>query len=67
MKNGELVKGDAATFTYTATGAPSGTTVGAKTGLITAGSTAGDFTIEVSYAAGESTFKDTCEVEVTST
>lgn len=67
MKNGELVKGDAATFTYTATGAPSGTTVGEKTGLITAGTTAGDFTIEVSYAAGESTFKDTCEVEVTST
>lgn len=67
MKNGELVKGDAATFTYTATGAPSGTTVGENTGLITAGTTAGDFTIEVSYAAGETTFKDTCEVEVTST
>lgn len=67
MKNGELVKGDANTFTYTATGAPDGTTVGANTGLITAGATAGDFTVEVSYTAGESTFKDTCEVEVTST
>ena len=67
MKNGELVKGDANTFTYSATGAPEGTTVGANTGLITAGATAGDFTVEVSYTAGESTFKDTCEVEVTST
>lgn len=67
MKNGELVKGDANTFTYTATGAPEGTTVGVNTGLITAGATAGDFTVEVSYTAGESTFKDTCEVEVTST
>ena len=67
MKNGELVKGDANTFTYTATGAPDGTTVGANTGLITAGATASDFTVEVSYTAGESTFKDTCEVEVTST
>lgn len=67
MKNGELVKGDANTFTYSATGAPEGTSVGANTGLITAGATAGDFTVEVSYTAGESTFKDTCEVEVTST
>lgn len=67
MKNGELVKGDANTFTYSATGAPEGTTVGANTGLITAGATVGDFTVEVSYTAGESTFKDTCEVEVTST
>lgn len=67
MKNGELVKGDANTFTYSATGAPEGTTVGANTGLIAAGATAGDFTVEVSYTAGESTFKDTCEVEVTST
>lgn len=67
MKNGELVKGDANTFTYSATGAPDGTSVGANTGLITAGATAGDFTVEVSYTAGESTFKDTCEVEVTST
>lgn len=67
MKNGELVKGDVNTFTYSATGAPEGTTVGANTGLITAGATAGDFTVEVSYTAGESTFKDTCEVEVTST
>lgn len=67
MKNGELVKGDANTFTYSAPGAPEGTSVGANTGLITAGATAGDFTVEVSYTAGESTFKDTCEVEVTST
>ena len=65
MKNGELVKGDVKTFTYTATGAPSGTTVGTNTGLITAGATAGDFTVEVSYTAGDSTFTDTCEVEVT--
>lgn len=65
MANGELVKGDANTFTYTATGAPSGTTVGANTGLITAGSTTGSFEVEVSYTVGEKTFKDSCDVSVT--
>ena len=64
MKNGELVKGDPAVFTYSATGAPTGTTVAAG-GLISAGTTAGDFAVEVSYTAGESTFKDTCDVSVT--
>lgn len=64
MKNGELVKGDPAVFSYSATGAPTGTSVAAG-GLINAGTTAGDFTVEVSYTAGESTFKDTCDVSVT--
>ena len=64
MTNGELVKGDTAVFTYTAKGAPSGTTV-STTGLITAGDTAGDFTVEVGYTAGEQTFKDSCDVSVT--
>lgn len=64
MTNGELVKGDIALFTYTAKSAPSGTTV-STTGLITAGATAGDFTVDVSYTAGEQTFKDSCDVSVT--
>ena len=53
MANGELVipasYGDG--FTYQATGAPEGTTV-SNEGLITAGSTAGDFDVKIIYDNG---------------
>ncbi len=52
-------------FTYTGSGLPSGTSVSAA-GLITAGSTAGDGEIEISYTDGENTFTCPVNVEVTS-
>lgn len=47
MADGSLVQPDFSALTFTATGAPSGTTVGQHTGIITAGSTAGDFDVSV--------------------
>lgn len=63
MTNGELVNGDPAKFTYDMTGAPSGTTISA-TGLISAGSTAGDCELTVKYTAGEKEMSDICNVSV---
>lgn len=53
MENGELVVPGSYVngFTYTATGAPAGTAVSAA-GIINAGSTAGDFDIEITYDDG---------------
>ena len=50
MENGQLVAPSnyATNFTYTASGQPTGTTV-SDAGVITAGSTAGDFEVAVSY------------------
>lgn len=50
MENGQLVTPtDYGTgFTYTATGAPTGTSV-STSGVITAGTTAGDFEVEIGY------------------
>ena len=67
MENGQLViPGDYATgFTYTATGAPSGTTV-SSAGVVSAGSTAGDFEVAVSYTVDGSTFATPVNVTVPS-
>lgn len=53
MANGELVIPASYSdgFTYTATGAPTGTTV-SNEGLITAGNTAGDFDVKITYDNG---------------
>ena len=48
-------------FTYTLTGAPSGTTV-SNSGVITAGTTAGDCDLTIQYANGDETL--TCTVSV---
>ncbi len=62
--NGELVKNVTSGFTYElASGAPTGTTVSAN-GLITAGSSAGDTELTVTYTNGSQTFSDTVNVSV---
>lgn len=66
LGNGQLVVvSDYSQFEYELSGAPSGTTVSA-TGLITAGETAGDCTLTVSYPADSPEFSDTCDVSVVS-
>lgn len=62
--NGELVRNVTSGFSYELTGAPSGTTVSAS-GLISAGATAGDCELVVTYANGGETLSDTCNVSVT--
>lgn len=47
MADGSLVQPDFSALTFTATGAPSGTTVGQHTGVISAGTTTGDFDVTV--------------------
>lgn len=51
MADGSLVQPDFSALTFTATGAPSGTTVGANTGVITAGTATGDFDVTVVLTA----------------
>lgn len=51
MADGTLVQPDFSALTFTATSAPSGTTVGQHTGVITAGSTTGDFDVTVVLTA----------------
>lgn len=55
MENGQIVipSDYKAGFTYTATGAPDGTTV-SDSGVVTAGSTAGEFDVEIVYTRGQS-------------
>lgn len=65
MADGSLVQPDFSALTFTATGAPSGTTVGANTGIVTAGSTAGDFDVAVKLTADE-TITTTVAVSVVS-
>lgn len=68
MENGQLVipadYGDG--FTYTASGAPSGTSV-STTGIVTAGGTAGDFEVAVSYDNDGTTLTTPVNVSVTTT
>lgn len=66
MQNGELVIPASYSdgFTYTATGAPEGTTVSAS-GLITAGATAGDFDVAITYDNGGEDLKLSITVSVT--
>lgn len=47
MIDDSLSQPDYSTLTFTATGAPSGTTVGEHTGIVTAGTTTGDFDVTV--------------------
>lgn len=54
MADGSLAQPDYSALTFTATGAPSGTTVGAHTGIVNAGSTAGDFETTVQLTADTS-------------
>lgn len=54
MADGSLVQPDYSALTFTASGAPSGTTVGEHTGVISAGATAGDFDVTVSLTADDS-------------
>lgn len=65
-QNGELVQvGDTTTgWTYTLNGAPTGTEVSAS-GLITAGSTAGDATCTVTYENGGNPLTATIQVSIT--
>ena len=51
MADGSLVQPDFSALTFTASSAPSGTTVGEHTGIISAGSTAGDFDVTVALTA----------------
>ena len=66
MENGQLVAPSsyATGFTYTASGQPTGTTVSNR-GVITAGATAGDFEVSVSYNNSGDTL--TCPVNVSVT
>lgn len=66
MQNGELVIPASYSdgFTYTATGAPEGTTVSAS-GLITAGAAAGDFDVAITYDNGGEDLKLSITASVT--
>lgn len=66
MENGQLVTpNDYATgFTYTASGQPAGTSV-SNAGVITAGTTAGDFEVAVSYDNDGATLTTPVNVSVT--
>lgn len=66
MGNGSLVVPTDTTtgFTYTGFGLPSGTSINAS-GLITAGTTAGDGEITTTYTAGGSTFTCVSNISVT--
>ena len=67
MANGQLVvpPNYSSGFTYTATGAPSGTTV-SSAGVVSAGSTAGDFEVAVSYDNDGETLSTPVNVSVAS-
>lgn len=65
MANGQLVALDPAKCTYAMTGAPSGTTVGQSTGVITAGETTGDADMTVTFHYGDKSFTAQCAVSVT--
>ena len=66
MRNGELVipASYSEGFTYDASGAPEGTTV-SDAGLITAGATAGDFDVAVTYDNGGEDLKLSITASVT--
>lgn len=64
LANGQLAALDPSKCTYAMTGAPSGTTVSAS-GLISAGSVAGDADLNVTFVYGGDTFTGQCAVSVT--
>ena len=63
LENGQLAVLDPAKCAYSLTGAPSGTTVSAA-GLISAGATAGDADLNVTFVYEGITFRDQCAVSV---
>ena len=65
VANGQLVNLDPAKCTYELTGAPTGTAV-SNSGVITAGTTAGDGQLTVTLEDNGETFTDKCTVSVTS-
>lgn len=65
MANGQLVALDPTKCTYALTGAPSGTTVGTNTGVLTAGAAAGDCDLAVTFPYGGKNFTAQCAVSVT--
>ena len=67
MKNGQLVVPPSYSvgFTYVASGAPSGTSV-SSVGVVTSGSTAGDFEVAVTYASDGESFTTPVNVSVVS-
>ena len=67
MQNGQLVKPAAygTGWTFTATGAPNGTTV-SNAGVVTAGATTGDFEVTATYTDGTNTFNLPVNVSVVS-
>lgn len=65
MANDQIVPAESMSgFTFALSGAPTGTTVGASTGVISAGSTAGDCELNVTYTSGSTTYTDVCNVSV---
>lgn len=64
MANGQLVNIDPTKCTYALSGAPGGTSVN-QSGVITAGTTAGDGKLTVTLEDGGETFTDQCTVSVT--
>lgn len=64
MANGELVNANYAELSYELVGAPEGTQV-STTGLITAGTAAGDGEIIATYTAGSETYKVNANLSVT--
>ena len=66
MANDQIVPAESMSgFTFALSGAPTGTTVGASTGVISAGSTAGDGgELTVTYTVGSTTYTDVCNVSV---
>lgn len=66
MENGQIVPaGNVDGFTFSLAKAPSGTSV-SNSGLITAGSTAGETQMNVTYTDGYKVLKDSCTVAVVS-
>ena len=63
LENGQLAVLDPAKCAYSLTGAPSGTTVSAS-GLISAGATAGDCDMTVTFVYEDTTYTDQCAVSV---
>lgn len=65
LANGQLVVLDPTKCTYEITGAPSGTTVGQNTGIITAGTATGDADLTVTFAYNGENYTGQCAVSVT--
>ena len=65
LANGQLEALDPSKCTYVMTGAPSGTTVGQNTGVITAGTATGDADLTVTFVYNGENYTGQCAVSVT--